>query len=299
MSVKSLIIAAAVALLAVLLVGRVDAQPAPGRPATRDVPVEVIDAKDVRKPPAAAPAAQPVAAQPAEPGKPARPKDRDKTEGTGGALALLFWAFALGSVGGSIFVITRRNLIAAVMGMVGTFFAVAGLYMMLYASFLAVIQMLVYAGAIMVLFVFVVMVLNKPEDEPWGLVGLPGKALAGLAMLYLTFRLGQTLWNVKPPPAAKEAPAAIDVDPEPSRDIKKRDPETGGERVVGVDMNVDMAEWGSTKAVGDNLFQEYLFPFEAVSILLLVGVVGAIAVARPLKDDEVEDAADAAEAAQS
>src|SRR5262249_24547185 len=103
------------------------------------------------------------------------------------SLALAFWAFAALSVAGSIFVITRKNLIAAVMGMVGTFFAMAALYMMLYAHFLAVIQLLVYAGAIMVLFVFVIMILNKPEDEPYATSGRIGKVIAGLAMLYLLF----------------------------------------------------------------------------------------------------------------
>ena len=272
MSLRTLVLASLIALVAVSFVRQADAQPA-----RQEVKIgEVRDAKDVR----------PAAGEPARPAEPAKPKDRDKTEGSGTALALLFWAFALGTVGGAIFVITRRNLIAAVMGMVGTFFAVAGLYMMLYAGFLAVIQMLVYAGAIMVLFVFVVMILNKPEDEPWGLVGIPGKVLAGLAMLYLTFRLGSTLWDVKPVPAQLATPAAIDVDPEPPREKVQRDAATGQTRVVGIDQNVEMADWGSTKAVGDNLFNEYLFPFEAVSILLLVAVVGAIAVARPLEDDE-------------
>jgi NADH-quinone oxidoreductase subunit J len=206
------------------------------------------------------------------------PKDRDKTSGSGGAMAALFWIFALGTIGGSIFVITRRNLIAAVMGMVATFFAVAALYMMLYANFLAVIQMLVYAGAIMVLFVFVVMILNKPEDEPWGLVGLPGKALAGIAMLYLLVRLGGVLWDVKVDPKQKAVPAAVDVNP--------RAPEPARDDGRPADQHEDLRDWGSTAAVGANLFDDYLFPFEAVSILLLVAVVGAIAVARPLKDDE-------------
>jgi NADH-quinone oxidoreductase subunit J len=180
-------------------------------------------------------------------------------------MALLFWLVALGSIGGSIFVITRRNLIAAVMGMVATFFAVAAIYMMLYAGFLAVIQILVYAGAIMVLFVFVVMVLNRPEDEPWGLIGIPGKILAGLAMAYLLVRVGSVLWAVTPPDVA--AAAAV---PPPL---------------------ADGSEWGSTAAVGDVLFKDYLFPFEAVSILLLIAVVGAIAVARPLTDDEPGESA--------
>jgi uncharacterized MnhB-related membrane protein len=88
---------------------------------------------------------------------------------TKGGMAFAFWGFAALTVLGSLFVITRRNLITAVMGMVGTFFGLAALYMLLYAHFLAIIQMLVYAGAIMVLFVFVIMILNKPEDEPYAL----------------------------------------------------------------------------------------------------------------------------------
>ena len=277
---RAIVVAMTLALLAVIFVRTADAQLQPGR---REVPVEVRDARDARA--AAARAAQPAAEAQAK--KDQAPKDRDKTEGSGTGMALLFWAFALGTVGGAIFVITRRNLIAAVMGMVATFFAVAGLYMMLYASFLAVIQVLVYAGAIMVLFVFVVMILNKPEDEPWGLVGIPGKVLAGLAMLYLTFRLGQTLWEVKPPKAQLVAPAPVDVDPRPPREVVQRDRVTGAE-TVRLEKHEDLAAWGSTRAVGDNLFNEYLFPFEAVSILLLVSVVGAIAVARPLHPEEEE-----------
>jgi len=183
---------------------------------------------------------------------------------TKAGLAFAFWGFAALTILGSIFVITRRNLIAAVMGMVGTFFALAALYMLLYAHFLAIIQMLVYAGAIMVLFVFVIMILNKPEDEPYALTGRAGKALAGLAMAYLVFRIGSVL---------------VDV-PSTLTSVQNAAP---AKTAAGDD-------WGSTAAVGMNLFNDYLFPFEAVSILLLIAVVGAIAIARPLKDDD--DASD-------
>ena len=84
----------------------------------------------------------------------------DIVESPSKAMALLFWLFAAMTIGGALFVVTRRNLIAAVMGMVGSFLGIAAVYMMLYASFLAIVQLLVYAGAIMVLFVFVVMMLN-------------------------------------------------------------------------------------------------------------------------------------------
>ncbi len=184
----------------------------------------------------------------------------DRIESKDKGMALLFWAFAAASVGGALFVITRRNLIAAVMGMVGSFLGIAAIYMMLYAHFLSVVQMLVYAGAIMVLFVFVVMILNRPEDEPVAPTGRAGQAIGGIAIVYLVGRLIMLLWKVQPPDPAK-ALAAPGLTPEGH-------------------------EWGSVKAVGTDLFNGGLFPFEAISILLLVAVVGAIAIARPLHDDQ-------------
>ena len=230
--------------LGVTAVGDAHAQPAPGN-------AGASSAREV-----------PRSATPAGKGN----GDRDSKYGPpqdkrGGPIAGLFWGFAGLAVLGSLFVVTRRNLITAVMGMVGTFFAIAALYMMLYASFLAIIQMLVYAGAIMVLFVFVIMILNKPEDEPYGGPGKAGKILAGLAIAYLLFRIGSVLIHV-----------------EPSSSVGLLRPAATAQGYA----------WGSTASVGWNLFNDYLFPFEAVSILLLMAVVGAIAIARPLKDDVVE-----------
>ncbi len=184
----------------------------------------------------------------------------DLVASSGKGMALLFWAFALAAVAGALFVISRKNLIAAVMGMVGSFLGIAAIYMMLYAQFLAVVQMLVYAGAIMVLFVFVVMILNRPEDEPVAPSGRAGQVLGGLAIFYLIYRLVAILWQVQPPnpTTAMAAPLAT--------------PE-------GYD-------WGSIRAVGTDLFGPGLFPFEAISILLLVAVVGAIAIARPLHAED-------------
>jgi len=185
-----------------------------------------------------------------------------------GAAAPLFWMFALMVVGGSIFVITRKNLVAAVMGMVGTFFALAATYVMLSAEFIAVIQVLVYAGAIMVLFVFVIMILNRPEAHPMARQAKTGQVLAVLASLYLLWRVGSVLWAVTPPQDAGNPPAQVRV----SAGYIDKD----GEPVAP---KVD--DFGSTRAVGSTLFGDYLFPFEAVSLVLLIAVVGAIAVARP------------------
>jgi NADH-quinone oxidoreductase subunit J len=198
----------------------------------------------------------------------------DAPEGlkNGRIAALFFWLFAAITLGGGIFVITRKNPITAIMGMVGTFFGIAGLYLMLYASFMAAIQVLVYAGAIMVLFVFVVMILNRPEEEPWSVQGLLGKALAGLALAYLVFRLGGVLWGIK------DSAHAVLAAPRPVYELVAGDP----------------GDFGSIRAVGNTLFREYLFPFEAVSLVLLVAVVGALAVARPhIKDDGKDEGGDA------
>ena len=184
----------------------------------------------------------------------------DTVDGHGQGMAILFWAFALASIVGAVFVISRRNLIAAVMGMVGSFLGIAAIYMLLYASFLAVLQMLVYAGAIMVLFVFVIMILNRPEDEPVAPTGHVGQVVGGLAILYLIGRLVMLLVHVDLPnkAVALAAPKAT---------------------ALGHD-------WGSVKAVGTDLFNGGLFPFEAISILLLVAVVGAIAIARPTHEPD-------------
>lgn len=170
--------------------------------------------------------------------------------------AFLFWVFALATVGGSLFVVTRKNLIAAVMGMVGTFFAVAAVYVMLYAHFLAVIQVMVYAGAIMVLFVFVIMILNRPIEDPWSRQGLLVNGLAVGATGYILVRVSQVLWTVADP-----------------------SPDPNWETIAG--FGGATYPYGSTQALGHNLFTSYLFPFEAVSLVLLIAVVGAIAVARP------------------
>ena len=193
--------------------------------------------------------------------------------------AFVFWIFALASLGGSIFVITRRNMVTAVMGMVGTFFAIAGLYLMLYASFLAIMQVLVYAGAIMVLFVFVIMILNRPEDEPWAINGLLGKGIAALGLLYLFKRLASILWQVKDTLPIELAKDQLNVEVV----LNHADPALAAHATEAITRTY---EFGTVQGVGYTLFSKYLFPFEAVSIVLLVAVVGAIAIARPPKDHE-------------
>ncbi len=158
-----------------------------------------------------------------------------------------FWFVIIAAltVAGAISTITRRNNIAAVMSLVATFFGLAAIYAMLSAQFIAVLQVLVYAGAIMTLFVFVIMVLNRDEAEPWAWSGWGSKALGIFALIYLTTKIALHVMTVTP--AHPGAPPA---------------------------------EFGTVEQVGQILFTDYLFVFEAVSILLLIAVVAAVVVAR-------------------
>jgi NADH-quinone oxidoreductase subunit J len=159
----------------------------------------------------------------------------------------VFLVFALGAIGGAAFTITRKNVVAAVIGLVGTFFSLAGVYVLLFAHFLAAMQVLVYAGAIMVLFIFVIMVLGRDDAEPWALRSLFTKIVGGAALLTLAWFMYFSLRRPALPT------------------LKEGLPPPG---------------FGSVEAFGDLLFKDYLFPFEVVSLLLLVAVIGAVVIAR-------------------
>lgn len=159
------------------------------------------------------------------------------------------------TLGGALCTITRRNPVTAAIWLVGTLFSSAGLYLLLHATFLAVIQVLVYAGAIMVLFVMVVMAVEEPEHEESGLMrGTVSKLIGVAALAWLLFRVISVMVTA---------------------DIKAPGP-------VG-------SEFGTVRAVGRLLFSDYLFAFEAVSILLLTSVVGAVMLTRRRADTATED----------
>src|SRR5688572_10034865 len=116
--------------------------------------------------------------------------------GTGETIA--FWLFAIIVLMGAAFTMTRRNPVTAVMSLVGTFFGLAIIYTMLSAHFLAILQVLVYAGAIMVLFIFVVMILNREESTPVSLRGGGTRLLGILAGIYLFGFFIRLVWERKP-----------------------------------------------------------------------------------------------------
>ncbi|HET6151283.1 MAG TPA: NADH-quinone oxidoreductase subunit J [Polyangia bacterium] len=163
---------------------------------------------------------------------------------------ITFWILAACVIGGALFTMTRRNPVTAVMSLVGTFFALAATYATLSAHFLAVIQILVYAGAIMVLFIFVVMILNREEVAPVALRGLGARILGLVAGLYLVFVFARVV-------------------------------HLGAEASVPVPSET----FGTVASIGDILFRDFLYPFEAISLLLLVAVVGGVVISRSHKKE--------------
>ena len=168
---------------------------------------------------------------------------------------LVFYAFSALAIGASALVIGQRNPMYSVLFLIAAFGALSGLYIQLDAPFIAVIQIIVYAGAIMVLFLYVVMLLNAPQEDAaeWDQahpLRRPGLGRFGtlLGMLLVV----QLAWAL----------------------IEATDLNTpvGGRG--------DEATVGSVREVGRILFTDYMFAFEATSILILVAMVGAVVLAR-------------------
>jgi NADH-quinone oxidoreductase subunit J len=165
---------------------------------------------------------------------------------------LLFVLLAGLAIGSAIAMVVQRNPLYSAISLIGVFIALAGLYLTLAAPFLAAIQIIVYAGAIMVLVVFVIMLLNVEEEEhkPLRMGYLTAVAILLAAILFgeagfILYFMGQS--GVEP------------LDP----------------NAVGNASNV-----GLTTSIGTGLFTSYLLPFEITSVLLLMAIVGAMTLAR-------------------
>ena len=162
-----------------------------------------------------------------------------------------FYSFAAIAVLASIGVIGQRNPMYSVMLLITSFGALAGLYVLLDAPFTAVTQIIIYAGAIMVLFLFVVMLLNVPREEPLpaaiaGFVGPTGLKIGAVLSVLLAIEIVWALSRV-----------GITLFPD----------DVGG-------------AVSSVRNIGKALFTDHAFAFEATSILILVAMVGAVVLAR-------------------
>ena len=179
---------------------------------------------------------------------------------------IVFYVLAAGALVSAVLTILQRNPVAAAMWLVSTMFALAAIYVLLSAQFLAAIQVLVYAGAVMVLFLFVIMLLNLGRDQGdfrTGPIWVVAAGLAGALAVELLV-LG------------RYTPDRLVVD------VTSR-PAAGGAHSVlamGDSLRLLTETRGAVGVVAEPLFRNYLVPFEITSILLLTAAVGAVVLAQ-------------------
>ena len=168
-------------------------------------------------------------------------------------VTFLFYVFAAVAVGGAIGVVISRSPVGSLLSMIATLGSMAAIFVLLEAHFLAAIQIIVYAGAIMVLFLFVIMLLNLghdyQKDLKVGAFSLVSFATVGAMAYVLSRQLGAANLSDSGPPGAAAIDAAI-------------------------------AQHGVVGAIAQPLYTTYVVPFEITGILLLVAIVGALVLAK-------------------
>jgi NADH-quinone oxidoreductase subunit J len=169
-----------------------------------------------------------------------------------------FYLFGLIAIVSAVLFVTRKSPVAAALWLVQTMFCLAALFVMLDAQFIGAIQVLVYAGAIMVVFLFVIMLLNLGHGETFDIRGLGWKLFAGavgIAILAEIFALTRA-----------RTPVDLTL------------PEGFAARQI--------AEAGAVSPIAAPLFNEYLLAFEVTSVLLLAAIVGAVVLGKQRGEDQ-------------
>ncbi len=165
-----------------------------------------------------------------------------------------FVVLAVSGVIGALMVVLQRNPVVSALWLVLSFISLAGMFVLLAAPFLAAVQVVVYAGAIMVLFTFVIMLLNIRHDIDDGLHHVARRVLGWAFALGLAAVLDQIVrkpWALGP----------------------------GGTTTLE-----SLKTTGHAEAIGLSLYTDYLFPFEATGLILLVGIIGAVVLAKRRSD---------------
>jgi NADH-quinone oxidoreductase subunit J len=168
---------------------------------------------------------------------------------------ILFYVFSAVALGSAIAMVTRSNPVASLLFMVATLASLAGIYVLFEAHFVAAVQIIVYAGAIMVLFLFVIMLLNLGHDYQRDLKGGVWAILSFIVAGAMAGILARQFGGTGASPLYEHF--------------------RGAER-----MDALLAEQGAVGIIAHPLFTEYVVAFELVGILLLVAIVGAVALAK-------------------
>ena len=167
-------------------------------------------------------------------------------------LQIVFWFHAVVAIAAAVLCITRRSPVASALWLVVTLFGTAVMYVLLDAHFIAAIQVLVYSGAIMVLFLFVIMLLNLGDELAIDMKGWFGRGV-GLALAAF---VGLEVWVVTRALPADQI------------------------RLPAGELDRMTADQGAVRIVAEPLYTDYLIPFELTAVLLLAAIVGSVVLAK-------------------
>src|SRR5688572_28653771 len=177
---------------------------------------------------------------------------------------VVFIVAGLVCLGGAVGVVVNRNPVHAALSLVATLFGIAVLFIAQEANFLAAVQVIVYAGAIVVLFLFVLMLLGVDRAEDLSIEPLAGQRIAAAVIGLAVFAL-------------------------PVLAIASVESGASGVRDGPDDANALSNETADVAQIGEAIFTRYLLAFEITSVLLVIAVVGAVVLAKRARGDEVED----------
>jgi len=186
----------------------------------------------------------------------------------------VFWVLSVAAIGAALGVVLVRDLFRAVLLLAGVFIATAGFFVLLSAEFLAVIQVLIYVGAISILFIFAIMLTqNVRQGNLPNRLQIPAVLFSTLLLAALVVVATQTDWNPIP---AGEQQARVDL--VQTQSVSVLSPEALERAGVVSDEEIAQVE---KMGLADLLIGPFVLPFEAVSVLLLAALIGGLALARP------------------
>ena len=186
---------------------------------------------------------------------------------------VVFWLLSVAAIGAALGVVLVRDLFRAALLLVGVFVAVAGFFVLLNAEFLAVVQVLIYAGAISVLIIFAVMLTRDVQrgNLP-NRLQIPAALFAALLLASLVTVAVDTKWEFLP----EESQASVDI--VQTGAVVNLDEETLTAAGIASPEDKEQVE---NAGLADLLIGKFVLPFEAVSVLLLAALIGALALVRP------------------
>ncbi|MHC5036929.1 MAG: NADH-quinone oxidoreductase subunit J family protein [Planctomycetota bacterium] len=202
---------------------------------------------------------------------------------------VVFIVLALSSVVSAILVVSARNPIYSAIALLVMMLCLAGIFLQLVAPFIAIMQVVVYAGAVIVMFVFVIMLMNLDPIEMGEEKGFWYKFISLWLVVFFALFVTVAIWKCKKalPPGFPDKPVAVEkAQASPKEkgtpgETQKPKPNLQDPLLLRESAKGEMPQdFGSTERVGTYLFNPYLIPFELVSVLIVIAVVGAVVLSK-------------------